>query len=79
MWDNVEEFDFRWDTAHLDCRFSIGLEEARWRIRVGINHHSKDDECFMDGVGGEEIEGNDSFACEFFDGMKWEIATCGRK
>ena len=79
MWDNVEEFDFRWDTAHLDCRFSIGLEDTTWHLWAGVNNHKQDDKCYRYGFGGEEIEDNDSFAYVFFDGMKWEIVTCGRK
>ena len=80
VWDNNEgEFDFLWDTAHLDCRFSVGLEDTSWHLWAGVNNHKQDDECYKNGVGGEEIDGNDSFAYTFFDEMKLEIVTCGRK
>ncbi len=78
-WDEKEEFDFRWDTAHLDCRFSIGLEETTWHIWVGINTHNQNDECYQHGIGGIEIDGNeDCFAKIFYETMEWEILICQR-
>ena len=79
-WDGETEFDFLWDTAHLDCRFSIGVDKTSWHLWVGINTHSKEDECFQHGIGGMDIEGNeDCFAYCFFESMEWEIVTCKRK
>lgn len=75
VWDNEKEFDFLWDTAHLDCRFSIGLEDTSWQLWVGVNNHSKDDECYVHGVGGEEIDDRNIFASIFFDEMEWHIIT----
>ena len=73
-WDGKEEFDFIWDTAHLDCRFSVGEDETTWHFWSGINTHSKDDECFQHGIGGMEIEGNEEyFAYRFFESMEWEL------
>ena len=75
-WDNKEEFDFLWDTKLFDCRFSVGLTDTRWHLWAGVNNHSKDDECYQNGVGGMEIEGNeDFFAYTFFESMEWEIKT----
>ena len=72
-WDKEErEFDFRWDTKLLDCRFSIAADEFTWHQWIGINHHCKDDECYTHGVGGDDYE-NKNFACCFFDGMRWHI------
>lgn len=69
-WDGEErEFDILWDTSNLDMRFSIGLDDVRWRIWVGINHHSKDDEKFADGFGGEYINDDEPFAYWFFDNL----------
>lgn len=74
VWDNKEEFDFRWDTKLLDCRFSVGLKETTWHFWAGVNTHHKDDECYQNGVGGMEIEGNENFfAYTFFESMGWEI------
>lgn len=73
-WDEKEEFDFLWDTARLDCRFSVGLEETSWHLWAGVNTHSKDDECFQHGIGGMEIKGNeDYFAHSFFEYMGCEF------
>ena len=73
-WDEKEEFDFLWDTARLDCRFSVGLEETSWHLWAGVNTHSKDDECFQHGIGGLGIEGNeDYFAHSFFEYMGCEF------
>lgn len=73
-WDEKEEFDFLWDTARLDCRFSVGLEETSWYLWAGVNTHSKDDECFQHGIGGMEIKGNeDYFAHSFFEYMGCEF------
>ena len=73
-WDEKEEFDFWWDTARLDCRFSVGLEETSWHLWAGVNTHSKDDECFQHGIGGMEIKGNeDHFAHSFFEYMGCEF------
>jgi hypothetical protein len=74
-WDGDErEVDILWDTSNLDIRFSIGIDEVRWHIWSGVNHHSKDDECFGQGVGGEDIDEKESFAFWFFDCIKdyWE-------
>jgi hypothetical protein len=74
-WDGEErEFDILWDTSNLDIRFSIGIDEVRWHIWSGVNHHSKDDECFGQGVGGEDIDEKESFAFGFFDCINdyWE-------
>ena len=74
-WDEEEqELDVLWDTSNLDGRFSIGATDSRWRLWVGVNHHSKDDECFTHGVGGEEITEEGIFAMYFFDYMNdyWE-------
>lgn len=80
VWDGDEcELDFLWDTAHLDCRFSIGIERVRWHLWVGENNHSKDDECFTNGVGGEQIDDRNIFAHIFFYEMEWNIITNGRK
>lgn len=73
-WEEKEEFDFLWDTARLDCRFSVGLEETSWHLWAGVNTHSKDDECFQHGIGGMEIKGNeDYFAHSFFEYMGCEF------
>lgn len=73
-WDEKDEFDFLWDTARLDCRFSITLEETSWHLWAGVNTHSKDDECYQHGIGGMGIEGNeDFFAHGFFEGLGWEF------
>ena len=73
-WDEKEEFDFLWDTALLDCRFSVGLEETSWHLWAGVNTHSKDDECFQHGIGGMEIKGNENyFAHSFFEYMGCEF------
>ena len=77
LWDKEIEFDFLWYTAHLDCRFSIGLDDTRWHMWVGINHHSSDDETYSNGVGGEGIDENDSFAYIFFDEMHYYIVERG--
>lgn len=79
LWDEEAEFDFRWDTFHLDCRFSVGLEDTRWHIWVGINHHSSNDETYINGVGGEYIDKECTFAYYFFEEMYWHIIKCGRK
>lgn len=72
-WDSDEkEFDFRWDTMLLDCRFSIGLKESRWHQWIGINHHCKDVECYVHGVGGDYYD-NDDFADCFYDAMNWHL------
>ncbi len=69
-WDSEKkEFDFSWDTNLLDCRFSIGLNESRWHQWIGINHHCKDDECYVHGIGGDYYD-NDDFAVCFYDAMK---------
>ena len=69
-WDGEErEFDILWDTSNLDMRFSIGLDEVRWHIWSGVNHHSKDDETFSDCVGGWYIDGEEPFADRFFDNL----------
>lgn len=74
-WDEEErEFDILWDTSNLDMRFSIGLDDVTWHIWTGINHHNKDDECFSHGVGGEDIDDEDSFASWFFDCIKMDWA-----
>lgn len=79
LWDKEAEFDFLWNTAHLDCRFSIGLDDTRWHMWVGINHHSSDDETYTNGVGGEDIDENDSFAYIFFNEMHYYIVECGNR
>lgn len=79
LWDKEEEFDFLWDTRHLDCRFSVGLEDSTWHMWVGINHHSSDDETYTNGVGGEDIDEDCNFAYTFFEEMQWHIIECGRK
>ena len=65
-WDEKDEFDFLWDTARLDCRFSIALEETSWHLWAGVNTHSKDDECYQHGIGGMGIEGNEDFFAHGF-------------
>lgn len=78
-WDNKDEFDFLWNTTRLDCRFSVGLEEATWHFGAGVNTHKQDDECYQHGVGGMSIEGNeDDFAYSFFESMSWEIDDFGK-
>lgn len=80
IWDRKGEFDFLWDTAHLDCIFSIGIEYVSWHLWVGENNHCKDDECYTHGVGGIEIEGSEeNFAFSFMCPMDWHVITCGRK
>lgn len=79
LWDKGGEFDFLWDTSHLDCRFSVGLEDTSWHMWVGINHHSSDDETYTIGVGGEAIDEECTFANTFFEEMHWHIIERGRK
>lgn len=79
LWDKEAEFDFLWNTEHLDCRFSIGLDDTSWHMWVGINHHSSDDETYTNGVGGEDIDENDSFAYIFFNEMHYYIVECGNR
>ena len=70
-WDGeVREFDILWDTSNLDMRFSIGIDKARWQIWSGVNHHSKDDETFSNGVGGCDINDEEPFAYWFFDNLE---------
>lgn len=79
-WDNEnKEFDFRWDTPHLDCKFSIGLEMVTWQVWVGINNHSKDDECYTHGIGGYDIENDDFFTGYFYEPMESNIIKRGYK
>lgn len=69
-WDSEEkELDILWDTANLDVRFSIGLTSVRWRAWIGENHHRKDDKCYSDGFGGEDITDDEIFAYCFFDNL----------
>ncbi len=77
-WDNEEEFDFNWDTPHLDCCFSISLDDTRFHFWAGVNNHSENDECYQQGVGGLAVI-YDDFARDFYDSLKWEIITCERK
>lgn len=79
LWDAEEEFDFLWNTAHLDCRFSVGLEGTTWHTWVGINHHSNDDETYLHGIGGDDIDEECTFACSFFEDMHYHIIERGRK
>ena len=79
-WDNEnKEFDFWWDTPHLDCKFSIGLERVTWQVWVGINNHSKDDECYTHGIGGYDIENDDFFTGYFYEPMESNIIKRGYK
>ena len=73
MWDNDGDFVISWDTDNLDCIFRVGLKEIGWRIWVGINNHKKDEKCFLEGVGGDEIVYNDFYADEFFEQMQYLI------
>lgn len=76
VWEDNDKFVFYWDTSHLDCYFTVGLEDAFWHIWVGENTHKQDDECYTNGIGGMEIKGNeDCFAYGFFDTMKYVIVT----
>ena len=71
-WDEEErEFDILWDTSNLDMRFSIGIDEVRWHIWAGVNHHSKDDVTFTNGVGGNDINDGEPFAFLFFDNLEY--------
>lgn len=71
-WDEEKRvFDIIWDTSNLDMRFSIGIDEVTWHIWAGINHHSKDDETFSNGVGGYDINGEKPFAFMFFDNLDY--------
>ncbi len=77
-WDNEGEFDFHWKTQRLDCWFSVGLEDVRWSVWVGINNHCKDEECYMEGWGGMKIEDCDYFTYGFFDSIDWKILKIDR-
>ena len=73
-WDSEEkEFDFRWDTKLLDCRFSIAADEFTWHCWIGVNHHNQDDECYSHGIGGDYYEWENSFAQSFYDGLRWHL------
>lgn len=73
QWDSeTSEIDFLWDTTNFDCRFSIGLLDARWSVWVGINNHSKDDKRYSWGVGGDRTD-DEEFALGFFGLMKDEF------
>lgn len=70
MWNNDGNFTISWDTDNLDCIFSIGLDEIGWRIWVGVNNHKIEEECLLEGVGGDKIVDNDFNAEVFFDQMR---------
>lgn len=73
IWDEEnQEIDILWDTKLLDCRFSIGLKECRWRIWIGVNHHNKEDVCYLHGIGGDYYEGP-SIGDAFFESMQWYL------
>ena len=62
VWDNDGDFFFSWDTDNLDCIFHIGLDAIGWRIGAGINNHKIDEECLLEGIGGDKIVDNDFYA-----------------
>jgi hypothetical protein len=77
-WDGESDSDFRWDSAHLDCRFSIGIEDTGWHVWIGNNNHSKEDKNYYNVIGGEDIDGNETeFARYFFEAMEWGIKGTG--
>jgi hypothetical protein len=68
-YEEEHELEVLWDTSNLEVRFSIGIEEARWNIWIGVNHHKEDDVRYNWGVGGDDIDEKCCFADVFFDFM----------
>ena len=70
-WDEeLRSIDLYWDTYMIDGCIGVDAIEFGWSLWIGEDQRNNKDNSYFWGMGGREIEGDDSFACEFYEFME---------